>query len=145
VPGCAGRFLPWNAPYAAVPVTTPMTHALILPITLDGHRLSALLDTGASASLITLPGMIRLGMTRESLAGDPAATVRGVGRQSPEMHRHRFASLQIGNETLPHPELWIAPVRVVPIVDALLGADWLAQQRRVWISFTTSQVFFAPP
>jgi len=27
-------------------------------------------------------------------------------------------------------------------VDALLGADWLLAQRRVWISFTTGQVFF---
>jgi hypothetical protein len=30
----------------------------------------------------------------------------------------------------------------VPIVDLLLGADWLAQ-RRVWLSFATRQVFVA--
>ncbi len=143
VPGCSGRFLPWTLPYASVPATTPMTHALILPITLDAHRLTALLDTGASASVITLPGMIRLGLTAASLAGDPGGAARGLGRQAPEMRRHRFASLQIGSETQRNPVLWVAPVRVAPIVDALLGADWLAMQRRVWISFATSQVFFA--
>ncbi len=140
--GCAGRFLPWTQPYAAVTAETPMTHALIVPIVLDGHHLTALLDTGASASMVTLPGMIRLGLTQESLAGDPGATVHGIGRQTPEMHRHRFASLQIGGVAQPDPSLWIAPVRVTPIVDALLGADWVVAQRRVWISFATSQVFF---
>ena len=142
VPGCSGRFLPWTLPYASVPAETPMTHALILPIILDGHRLPALLDTGASASMITLPGMIRLGLTQTSLAGDPGGAVHGVGRQAPEMRRHRFASLQIGSETQRDPTLWVAPVRVGPVVDALLGADWLAMQRRVWVSFATSQVFF---
>jgi len=145
VHGCSGRFLPWTSPYASVPAETPMTHALILPITLDGNRLTALLDTGASASMITLQGMIRLGLTPASLAGDPGGMARGVGRQAPEMRRHRFASLLIGSETLHNPELWVAPVRMVPFVDALLGADWLAMHRRVWISFATSQVFFATP
>jgi hypothetical protein len=145
VHGCNGRFLPWQQPYTTVPAATPMTHAMIVPITLDGVRLTALLDTGATASMIALPGMIRLGLTRESLAGDPGGAVRGLGRQAPEMHRHRFASLQIGGITQPDPVLWVAPVRIVPIVDALLGADWLAMQRRVWISFATSQVFFATP
>ena len=142
VQGCSGRFLPWTAPYASVPVVTPMTHALILPITLDSHRLTALLDTGASTTVIALPGMIKLGVTRESLAGDQASAARGVGRQSPEMHRHRFGILQIGSETESNPMLWVAPVRLTPIVDALLGADWLMAQRRVWLSFATSQVFF---
>jgi hypothetical protein len=143
VQGCTGRFLPWTRPYASVAATTPMTHALILPITLDSHPLTALLDTGASASMITLPGMIRLGLTQTTLAGDPGGAVRGVGRQATDMRRHRFASLQIGDDTERDPVLWVAPVRVVPIVDALLGSDWLAMQRRVWISFATSQVFFA--
>ena len=143
VAGCSGRFLPWTLPYASVPAVTPMTHALVIPIAIDGMRLTALLDTGASASMLTLPGMIRLGLTQRSLAGDPGSAVRGVGRQATPMRRHRFASLQIGGETQSDPVLWVAPVRVAPIVDALLGADWLAMQRRVWISFATSQVFFA--
>jgi len=142
VHGCGGRFLPWPPPYQAVMAASPMQHAMVLPIALNGVRLTALLDTGASSSLVTLPGMIRLGLTQQVLAGDPAAVVRGVGRQAPPMHHHRFASLQVGGETIAQPLIWAAPVRVAPIVDALLGADWLDAQRRVWISFATSQVFF---
>jgi hypothetical protein len=33
-------------------------------------------------------------------------------------------------------------VHVVPIVDMLLGADWL-RTRHVWLSFTTQQMFVA--
>jgi hypothetical protein len=42
------------------------------------------------------------------------------------------------------PELWVAPVHLVPIVDMLLGADWLLS-RRLWVSFATRQLFMAVP
>jgi hypothetical protein len=38
--------------------------------------------------------------------------------------------------------IWVAPIRLTPIVDMLLGADWLAA-RRVWISYATRQLFVA--
>jgi len=143
VHGCSGRFVPWPPPYQAATVVAPMQHAMLLPIAIDGVRMTALLDTGAAASLVTLPGMIRLGLTQQALASDPAATMHGVGRREREMHQRRFASLQVAGETIRQPLLWVAPVRLAPIVDALLGTDWLDAQRRVWISFATSQVFFA--
>ena len=45
------------------------------------------------------------------------------------VHRHRFARLQIGAETMRDPELWVGPVHLTPIVDMLLGADWLMGKR----------------
>jgi len=144
VRGCTGRFLPWTGDYAAVAASVPMTNALVLPMTIDGTRLRALLDTGAAGTLIAAPGIVRLGLTPALLAKDQGAAVHGVGPQSPPIRRHRFASMQIGPQITTDPLLWVAPVRLVPIVDALLGGDWLALQRRVWISFATAQVFFAP-
>jgi hypothetical protein len=58
------------------------------------------------------------------------------------MHLHRFGELHVGMDTTRDPMLWVAPVHVVPIVDMLLGADWL-RSRRVWISFATKQIFVA--
>ena len=60
------------------------------------------------------------------------------------MHLHRFAELRVGPDVMRDPALWVASVRVVPIVDMLLGADWL-QTRRVWLSFATKQIFVAEP
>jgi Aspartyl protease len=61
VRGCDAGFLPWTTPYAAIPASMPMGAALVVQVLVDGRPLRALIDTGASASLITAPGMFRLG------------------------------------------------------------------------------------
>jgi hypothetical protein len=142
VRGCDTGFLPWTVPYAAIPAATPVGAALVVAALVDGRPLRALIDSGASASLVTAPGMFRLGLTPELLARDPGGNGAGVGPRPVPMHRHRFAELRVGREVSRDPVLWVASVRVVPIVDLLLGADWLAQ-RRVWLSFATRQVFVA--
>ena len=142
VAGCAGRFLPWTEPYAAIAAENPMESALVLPVTLDGVRLRALLDTGAGSSLLAAPGMVKVGLNEAGLAGDPRQEVSGLGPRSVSMHRHRFGALHVGGGVLDPPIFWVAPVRLNPIVDMLLGADWLAG-KRVWISFATKQVFVA--
>jgi hypothetical protein len=139
---CAGRFLPWQSPYEAVPVTLPAENALIVPVTLDRTPLRALLDTGATSSLVAAPGIFRLGIQPASFASDPADQVSGLGPHMVTMHRHTFRGLRVGGETTASPVIWIAPVHLTPIVDMLLGADWLAT-RRIWISFATRQLFVA--
>ena len=142
VQGCDARFLPWTAPYAAIPATTPMGAALVVPVLVDGRPLRALIDSGASASLIVAPGMFRLGLTPDLLARDPGGNGSGVGPAAVPMRLHRFAELRVGPDTTRDPMLWVASAHVVPIVDMLLGADWL-QARRVWLSFATKQMFVA--
>lgn len=142
VQGCSGRFLPWTQPYTAIPAQRPTDTAMVLPVVLDGHPLRALLDTGASASMLTARGMAMLALTAQRVASDAAQAGAGVGPQRPQMRRHSFTTLRIGSDTIRDPELWVAPIRVVPIVDMLLGEDWMAG-RKLWISFATSQVFVA--
>jgi hypothetical protein len=144
VRGCDAWFLPWTSPYAAIPATMPMGAALVVQVLVDDRPLRALIDTGASSSLITASGMFRLGVTPALLARDPAGNGAGVGPAPVPMHLHRFAELRVGPDVMPDPALWVASVRVVPIVEMLLGADWL-QTRRVWLSFATKQVFVAEP
>lgn len=142
VRGCSGPFLPWKQPYVSIAAWRPMGSAMVLPVWIDGVPLQALLDTGASSSMLTKRGMIRLGLTPARLAHDAAAHASGVGPRTTTAYRQRFATLRIGAELIRDPLLWAAPVRVIPFVDMLLGADWLAAHR-VWISFATSQVFVA--
>jgi hypothetical protein len=147
VSGCSGRFLPWLGNYASIPMETLAEAALtgqviMLPVTIDGRSLRAMLDSGASASLVALPGMYKLGLDQTSLAGDPSDQIYGEGSRVVTVHRHRFGSLTVGNQTIASPVLWVEPIRVSPIIDMLLGADWLAG-RRIWISFTTKQLFLA--
>ena len=141
---CGGRFLPWSGHYAAAPVTIPAEDAMVVPVTLDGTPLRALLDTGASSSLLAAPGMFRTGLQAANLAGDPADQVSGLGRHLVTMYRHSFRTLRVGAETIDAPVIWVAPIRLMPITDMLLGADWVAG-RRVWISYATRQLFVATP
>ncbi|HEY4172390.1 MAG TPA: retroviral-like aspartic protease family protein [Rhodopila sp.] len=145
VQGCSGRFLPWHGGYTGVPVNLLDQDALIVPVALDGTPLRALLDTGATSSLVAAPGLYRLGLQPGGFMKDPAGQVSGVGSHVVTMHRHTFRSLQVGGQATSAPEIWAAPgVHLTPIVDMLLGADWLAQ-RRVWISYATRQLFVATP
>ena len=88
--------------------------------------------------------MYRLGIDLTRLAGDPGNDVTGLGPRVLTMRRHQFQSLRVGDQVIQQPSLWVAPIRLKPIVDMLLGADWLST-RRVWISYATRQLFVAQP
>jgi predicted aspartyl protease len=140
VQGCAGNFLPWSEPYLSVAVKNPAESALVVPLTVDGVPLRALLDTGASRSLVAAPGMARLHLGIDRLQGDPSRIVSGAGPHTVTMWQHRFHNLQIGSESFANPVFLVAPVPLQPISDMLLGADWVLG-RRVWISYATRQLF----
>jgi hypothetical protein len=144
VQDCAGRFLPWTGHYAAIPITVPVEQAIIVPVMLDGRPLRALLDTGASASLVAAPGMYKMGLDQAHLAGDAADQISGLGPRTVIVHRHRFGRLEVGDQVINSPLLWVEPIRLLPIADMLLGADFVAG-RRVWISFATRQLFVTGP
>jgi predicted aspartyl protease len=140
VRGCTGRFLPWTEPYLSVAVENPTESALVVPLVLDGVPLRALLDSGASRSLIAAPGMAHLGLSFAQLQGDPSQVVSGLGPHTVTMWQHKFHDLQIGSENVANPVFLVAPIQLQPISDMLLGADWLLG-RRVWISYATHQLF----
>jgi hypothetical protein len=142
VSDCGGRFLPWTGDYDSIPIMVPAADAVIVPVTIDGRKLRAMLDSGASSSLLAAPGIYKLGLDPASLAADPSDQISGLGPRMINARRHRFGSLMVGNQTIASPLLWVEPIRLSPIVDMLLGADWLSG-RRVWISFATRQLFVA--
>ena len=144
VQDCAGRFLPWTASYVALKPLLPMHDGIVLPVTLDSHALRALLDSGASSSLLAAPGMFRLGLNVAQIQSDASQTVNGVGPHAVIMRRHRFATLSVAGSPTQQPEIWVAPAHLIPIVDMLLGMDWLLT-RHVWISYATDQVFIQTP
>lgn len=140
VQDCSGRFLPWTDAYLSVPVENPAESALVVPVVLDGVPLRALLDSGASRTLVGAPGMARLSLGLERLRGDPSQVVSGLGPHTVMMWQHRFGALRIGDETFAQPMFLVAPIEIQPISDMLLGADWL-MRHRIWISYATNQLF----
>jgi Aspartyl protease len=143
VEDCTGAFLPWITPYAVLPADSPTEAALVLRIELDGVPLRALFDSGASRTVLGRPGVAKLA-ARSALPPPAAATtsLSGVGPRRPSASLHQFRSLLVGPTETVAPELLSAAIDTVPIVDMILGADWLAY-RHVWISYATRQLFLA--
>ena len=139
VEGCSGRFLPWHAPYQAVAAWRPVHNILAVPLRIGSADLEALLDTGALRSVVTLPGMVQLG-----LAAGGNDTVRGFGPDSVAARIQDFTDVQVGPLPAGKFAMVISPIRTLRSIGALLGADWLSG-RHVWISWATDQIFIASP
>jgi len=137
---CSGRFIPWSDGYVNVPAAILTDNAVILPVEIEGISLRAMLDTGAGLTMIAAPGMARLGLGLDRLATDPHEIVNGLGPHAVTMWRHRFAGLRVGSDAGADLTLLVAPVRLTPVTDLLLGADWILK-RRLWISWSTGQLF----
>ena len=141
VTGCAGNFLPWANPYVAISTDNPVPGRLLLPIRVNGQKMSAQIDSGSTRTVMALRSALRTGLTQAVLDRDPRQKVRGVGAAELTAYEHLFNEFQVGPS-----DLRKLPVLIMPLPvqggDVLLGIDWLGAQP-VWISWTTNQVFVA--
>ena len=134
VAGCSGTFLPWPGHAVALAASRPARNILVLPVRVAGQALTAELDTGASSSVIMVPGMVRLG-----LMPGGSGSLRGFGTGSAVARAQDF-TMQVGSLPPAQTQMVVSPIRALRSVDMLLGADWV-RARRVWISWATNQVF----
>lgn len=138
VAGCTGSFIPWQGAYQRVPVNLSRGRYLAVRAYLDDNPVSAILDTGASITLVSAAAAARGGVTADVLSQDPAGTIAGVGSGISVTHAHRFAELRLGDAVFPKVTLAVSDFHV--ITEMLIGLDFLSS-RRLWLSYATSQVF----
>jgi hypothetical protein len=112
---------------SGAPLQPLRRNLLLVPTRLDGHALTALVDTGASASLINARGLYRLGLTPPLSAHDPTVPMFAVGGES-NVRLHRFTNLQIGAFSVPKP-MMLTQIVPEPAYDFILGLDVLGKQR----------------
>jgi len=141
--GCAAGVPPWGAPFVAIPMVKSATNRLNLAASVDGRPFRAILDTGASMSLITRPNALRAGVTAEMLEQDPVVPGHGLGTEPFMARRHVFGEVQIGPERLKRLTMLVGGT-MLGGGDMLLGLDYLAS-RRVWLSYAMRQMLVAAP
>ena len=107
---------------------------------LNGHTLSALLDSGASYTMIGDAAAQASGYVA-GLAGQQTAHLAGIGDDRPTASTARFHSLTAGGDTLVDPTLLVGPVAAY--TDMMLGADFL-RHHRVWIPADADAIWFGP-
>ena len=137
--GCTNSRPRWQEPFEAIRGVTVKKDRLLIPFQLDGVSGQAILDTGASHTTIGVQMAKRLGLTEESMSLDRKIVQAGVGAGSTTAHYHWFRELRIGPAAKTGLMLSVLSVDA-GIGDALIGADFL-EGRRVWLSFSTKQVF----
>lgn len=156
--GCQGDQVAYWAPaYFMVPLTgAPIgTQWLEAHVSLNGHDVVALFDSGAGASAVTTQVAQRSGMAPETDA-EAAQKFRGVGPRVIASTSARFATLTIGQETIQNPRLHIADlfanereVRLGSYIkqnayrepDLVIGADFL-RAHRVYVSRSQGKNLF---
>jgi len=141
---CTGPEPAWQASAIKVPMELIWgSGRLAMTVKIDGQDVRALLDSGASASVIDLTAAKRLGVTQAMLAQEMKG--EGFGAAGVNFHRavHTFHSMEIAGDRFDSPKLSVLD-RDLNGADMLLGLDWL-RQHHVLISFRRRQLLVARP
>jgi len=139
--GCRSGVPPWGVPVVALPLVKSMANRLTTAVTIDGHPFHAILDTGATASLISRPNALRAGVSAATLDQEPALPSHGLGTKDFMTRRHVFAEMQVGQERYKQVNLLVSGA-MLGGGDMLLGLDYFGS-RRVWLSYALRQMFVA--
>ena len=131
----------WTGPYSTLGTGLSPGGRFFFPVQLDGHRLTATIDTGSQLTVLTTTAARSLGVTESALSRDRSMTMQGVAGDPLSSRLHRFAALGLGNLILRNPEIVVTDVNIRE-ADLVLGVDLLSS-RRVWLSYGSSRVFIA--
>jgi predicted aspartyl protease len=142
-PACPITAPAWSEPYATIKANRSLHDRLFFPVSLDGHRLAALIDTGAQLTALDAASALALGVTGQAMERDPVATLRGAAAEVVKSRVHRFARLDIDGEVVRDPVIVVARLGLQD-ADLVLGADFL-RWRRVWLSYASHLIFISRP
>lgn len=102
---CEGKVIYWPAAaVAVVPMVFREDHHLRIPVVLNGHTFTAIIDTGAPGSTITASEARRVFNIEGPSPGDPVAPGDG-----PQPFEHTFDSLSFEGVTIGNPHMRVIP------------------------------------
>jgi hypothetical protein len=109
---CPGKVVYWQAPAVAeIPFTLRGNSQIHVEIKLDGKVFDAIVETGATRSVISMPAArSAFGLTPDS----PGVSLAGKVNNDPKLssYRYTFSTLAFEGVTVSHPTLLIMPDRV---------------------------------
>jgi predicted aspartyl protease len=110
---CAAAPVYWTQDFDELPFRVDASMHAVLQVTLDGHPLTALLDTGSSMTNISqLVARRTFGIDPEASGTEPDGHVStGTGATLP-FYRHKFSTFEIRGAAFRNTELAIVPLKV---------------------------------
>jgi hypothetical protein len=156
--GCDGDQVVYWAPayFMAKLVSAPRgTNWLEANVSLDGHQVVAMFDTGAALSVVTSQALRQTGIEAETPPVAAGAT-HGLANRTIETVTAVFPTLTIGQESVQNVKLSIADLfgrntvrqtgslvnqRVLEDPDMLIGADFFVAHR-VYVARSQGRIYF---
>lgn len=157
--GCEGVPLAYwatdGASEVAIDAIDEVRPQIRFSVLVNGHPLSALLDSGAAISLLDSPVAARLGVTPATPGVTPLGRGGGLGQKAIDYWTGPFQSFAIGDETIRDTSIAFAALfkdasytmtgshvpRKVESVAMLLGADFL-RAHRVLVAHSQQKMYF---
>ena len=137
---CSGTFLAyWDANALELPMERESK--IVVPIKVNGRAARALVDSGASSSVVELSLAKKLGITPGTAGVVPSGCTYGFGAESVSQWVARFDSLDIAGQIVRDPRLHIAELFDAPY-EVMLGTDFL-RAHRLLVSRTQRKVYFS--
>jgi predicted aspartyl protease len=138
----------WSNTYSLAELDAPTrgSNRIETTVLLNGKRVHAIVDSGASMSMVTKFAAARAGVTTEGDNREGVQQFIGMGRKSAESWIGTFDSFSFGDESLRNARLRIADMNqynhttnlgsrlettVEGVPDMLLGADFLLSHRLI--------------
>ncbi len=140
---CPAALPAWSGPVTRLPAQQQAGSGhLFVSLEVDGQPLRGMLDTGASASTLSIQAAEDAGLHGKALQRLPQSRGQAVNPEGLVARQARFGLLRIGSDTLERPALTIGDLPAFA-GDLLVGMDYLGT-RRVWFWFLLGRVFVAP-
>lgn len=137
---------PWQGGFLSFPRAGAGQHRTgnhpMIEVRLDGRPAHALVDTGATITVVDQSFAVAAGAPAEPPDGAPRGTTGTMSEATLPMWLHRFGALEIGPVRIVQPELWITDLGMA--ADMILGLSHIGRMR-IWISNGSDMVYLAAP
>lgn len=137
---------PWQGDLLALPragtVSQRTGNRPVIQVRLDGRPVPALLDTGASDTVVNRGFAVTAGAPAQPPDGASRGTMVTLSNPTVPVWLHRFGVLEIGAARITEPQLVIADIGMS--ADMILGLNHIGGMR-IWISNGSDMVYLAAP
>jgi predicted aspartyl protease len=138
-PSCTFTRPPWQGRYQSIPAKMSSHNQFIIPVELNGHQLTAMLDSGLFGMEVSPAAARSAGVSDADLAADPSTHLTSGGGRNVPSSRHRFDVLRIGAERFDGVQIGVADLANTD-VDMLIGVPYM-RTRRFFFSYSTTTLF----
>lgn len=141
----------WDEPATEVPFARTHDHSPNPHFTMlvNGKEVDAMIDTGASSTVMTLEAATRIGIDVKAPGARLLGEDSGIGTKRVARWSVPVKSVQIGEETIGNVQLGVIDSQSEHMPDVLLGQDFLRthhvlfamSQRKVYIAYVGGEIF----